>query len=394
MNENDPFRADIERVQRRAWIGGGVAVAVCLAGAFFNADQFFRSYLLGLLLWTGVAMGCFAILMLHHLVSGDWGFVVQRILEAGTRTLPLTVLLWLPLMVFGLPRLYVWARPEVVAASEILQHKRAYLNLPFFVSREIFFAGVWIALILVVNRWSAEHDRTGDPVFPRRLQSIAGPGLVIYALTMSLFAFDWIMSLQPLWYSTAFGLLTLAAQGLSAMAFTIIALAFLSRGKPLAGIVTPAHFHDLGNLQLMFVMLWSYIAFSQFLIIWSGNLPKEISWYFGRLTTGWAWIGLLLVLFHFAVPFVLLLMREIKRTRWMLASLAAGLLLVRWLDIFWLVEPSYHADQFFIHWMDLVLPVGIGGIWIAVFISELKKRPLLPVHHPLKAGVLEPAEET
>jgi hypothetical protein len=375
MNGYTP--GDFNRFQRRAGAAGIVALAACAAGAAGSPDQFFRSYLFAYLFWIGIALGCFAIVMLHHLVGGGWGVVIRRLLESGAGTLPLMAVLALPLLA-GLPRLYVWARPEAVAGDELLRHKAPYLNVPFFLGRTVFYFAVWIVLAHLLNKWSEEQDRTLSPQVKARLQLLSGPGLVLYGLTVTFASVDWVMSLEPHWFSTIYGILFMTGEALATLAFVILALLVLVRRKPMADVLRPTHFHDLGNLMLAFVMLWAYVCFSQFLIIWSGNLPEEIPWYLRRLNGGWAWVAVVLVVFHFALPFVLLLSRQNKQRLQILAGIAGGVLLVRLVDLFWMVMPAFHPGRFRVHWMDLLMPVGLGGLWLAAFVWRLKRRPLLP----------------
>lgn len=386
MNQTDTLRPQLDRVQAQSLLVGAAALALCLVGALRSPEQFFRSYLFAYLFWLGIALGCFAVVMLHHLVGGAWGFVIQRLLEAGTRTLPLMALLILPLLFFGLPSLYIWARPQVVAGDELLQHKSWYLNKGFFLVRTVFYFAVWWTVAHFLNKWSSEQDRTAEPSLSRRLEMLSGPGLVLYALTVTFASVDWVMSLEPHWFSTIFGVLFMVGQVLTTLAFVIGVAMLLANHKPLSDILSPQHFHDLGNLMLAFVMLWAYVSFSQFLIIWSGNLPEEIPWYVRRLKGGWGSVAVVLILFHFALPFLLLLSRNIKRKVRMLGMVAVAMIFMRLVDLFWIVKPAFPKAVLF-HWMDFAAPIGVGGIWIAVFVWQLKGRPLLPLHDPRVAGM-------
>jgi hypothetical protein len=267
----------------------------------------------------------------------------------------------------------VWARPEGIHGDHLLEHKSAYLNVPFFLIRTAVYFAAWLALSYLIRKAPSEP---GAP--PSRLHKLSGPALVLYCLTVSFAAIDWVMSLEPAWFSTIFGVIFIFGQALSAMAFAIAVLFLLSRRSGMAAALRPQHFHDLGNLLLAFVMLWAYVAFSQFLIIWSGNLPEEVSWYIARLNGGWGWIAVLLVVFHFVAPFLVLLSRENKRRLQRLAFLAGAMVVIRLLDLFWMVIPAFHPKQLSIHWMDILAPVGIGGIWLSVFVWQLRKRPLIP----------------
>jgi hypothetical protein len=389
MNHAETLRQYLDQLQRRSLAVGVVALALCVGGAFLSLEQFFRSYLLAYLFWIGVAVGCSALVMLHSLTGGAWGAVIRRVLEAGMGTLPLMALLFVPLL-FGLRVLYVWARPEQVASEVLLQQKTFYLNVPFFVLRAAGYFVVWLSVAHVLNKWSAEHDRTAEPSALRRLETFSGPGLVLYGGTVTFASIDWVMSLEPAWYSTIYGLLFIVGQALTTLAFAIVVLALLADREPLSAAVTSAHFHDLGNLLLAFVMLWAYVTFSQYLIVWSGNVSEEVPWYLHRAHGGWEWVGLGVVVFQFIVPFVLLLSRGTKRRAQILASVAGAILFMRLIDLFWLVAPSFPNSGPRLHWLDIVTPIGLGGIWLAVFVRRLKGRSLLPLHDPSLEGALEP----
>jgi hypothetical protein len=391
------------RLQMRAAIVGIVAILLCVVGAFAlysrgGLQQFFHAYLLAYVFWTGVSVGSLAILMLHHLSGGGWGLVIRRILEAATRVIPLMFVLFLPL-IFGLKPLYEWARPEAVAQSVVLQHKAPYLNVPFFIGRFVFYFLIWGLLMFFLNKWSLEQDRTADPLLRKRMQGVSGPGLVLFGLTVTFAATDWVMSLEPEWFSTIFGLLIMAGWGLSAFAFVIIAASLLANEKPLAGVIASLHFHDLGKLLLAFVMIWAYFGFSQFLLIWYGNLPEEIPWYLERMRGGWQYVGLLLVLFHFALPFMLLLSRDLKRHARTLSIVAGVVIVMRLVDLFWMIAPVVEVHEggalgvILNYWMYALAPVGLGGLWLAYFAYQLRQRALLPFNDKGMENLLEQAHE-
>ncbi len=390
--------ARIDRVRRPALAVGAVSLAASAAGALLSPDAFFRGYLFGYVFFTGLTLGCLAVVMLHHLTGGAWGIPIRRMLESGTRTLPLIAVLFLPIA-FGVKRLYSWARPEEVAKDALLQAKEAYLNVPFFLTRTAFYFTVWMAIAYYLNRWSLEQDHEASPVLTRKLQLLSAGGLVAYGLTMTFASIDWVMSLEPHWFSTMYGVLYIAGQALNALAFVTAALVLLSRQPPFAGYVRSSHFHDLGKLLLAFVMFWSYVAFAQYLIIWAGNLPEEIPWYLRRLAGGWGWVGAALIVLHFALPFLLLLPEGANRNPRILASVAALVVLMRFVDVYWLVRPVFTqaasspgSARFQLHWLDLAAPIGIGGVWLAVFLWQLEERPLLPVHDPEFTRTLAHAE--
>jgi hypothetical protein len=390
MNGDRPMRWDL--MQKRSLAVGLIAAVLCAGGALILPPVFFRAYLSAYIFWLGIPVGSLALLMLHHLVGGRWGFMIQRVLEAAIQTMPLMALLFIPLL-FGLADLYPWARTEVVAADPLLQQKAGYLNIPFFVARTAGYFAVWILLGRVLVTWSLQQDRTGDGTLTLRLQKLSGPGLVLYGLTVSFAVIDWMMSLEPKWYSTIFGMIFMVSFGLAAMALAILATRFLETEKPLAQVVSPDRWHDLGNLLLALVMFWAYLNFSQFLLIWSENFAEEIPWYLHRIGGGWEWIAIALILFQFALPFVLLLSRNTKRNSRTLSAVAGAILFMHWLDILWMVAPSFYPARFHIHWLDIAAPVAIGGLWLAAFIGYLKARSLLPLHDPRFVELLEQAQE-
>jgi hypothetical protein len=372
---------ELAGLQRRLFIAGGVGAAISLIGLFTNIQQFMQSYLMAYMLCLGVTLGCLALGMVHQLSGGAWGVVIRRPIGAASRTLPAMTVLFLPI-VFGVGYLYVWTNADAVAHDELLQHKHLYLNTPFFLVRAVIYFGVWNALAYFLNSWSLRQDRTGDEKLARRMQMISGGGLLAYGLTITFASFDWMMSLEPHWFSTIYGVLIMGGQGLSSLAFLIAVLVWLSRRAPLDRIIVPGHFHDLGNLMLAFVMLWAYFSFSQYLIIWSGNLPAEIAWYVHRTQTGWRFIGVTLMLVHFAVPFIVLLSRQVKRQPDLLLKVAVGVLLARLIDLFWLIAPEFHEQGIVVSWLDVVLPLALGAIWVGCFIWQLRGRAILPVHDP------------
>jgi hypothetical protein len=364
----------------------GLGAAFVLGG-----EHFYKGYLLGFLFWTGVSLGCLALSMVHHQSGGAWGVVIRRICEAASRTMPLMALLFVP-VALGLPHLFEWAVPQAVAADPILQHKQPFLNVPFFLTRAVIYFVVWSGMALALSRWSRRQDAAlaaGQEELATRMQRLSGGGLVAYAVTVFFMSVDWVMSLDPHWFSSIYGMLFMVNQGLSALAFTIAVLVLLARTAPMAGVVAPAHLHDLGKLLLAFVMLWAYLTFSQFLIVWSANLPEEIPWYLTRMDGGWGAVSVALILFHFVVPFLLLLNRDLKRHGMLLVLVAAWILVMRFVDLFWLMGPLHGSRELSVHAPDVLAPIGIGGLWIAFFAWQLKARPLLPLGEPELQGALE-----
>lgn len=381
--------AAVARARRPALAAGVIGLLGCAAGFFLAPDQFFPSYLFACMYCLGLALGCQAVLMLHHVTGGAWGVPIRRSLEAATRTLPVVALLFLPLLA-GLKTLYEWARPEEVAHDPILLHKAAYLNVPFFLARMVLCFAVWMAFMFFLNRWSREQDVAPKKGLTRRLQFLSSAGLVAYGLTITFFSIDWVMSLEAHWYSTMYGVIFIAGEALSGFAFIIAVTVMIARYRPLSEFLRREHFHDLGKLMLAFVMFWAYVAFSQYLIMWSGNLPEEIPWYLRRLNGGWGWFGVAMILLHFLLPFLLLLPASANRNPRILVGVAGLILAMRLLDVFWYVRPAgTEPGHFSLHVMDLAAPVGVLGLWLFVFLGQLLRRPLLPVNDPEFREALE-----
>lgn len=388
----DQLIPELASYQRRFLIAGAAGAVVSLVGLFMNPAQFFQSYLTAYMFVLAATNGSLALAMIHQLSGGAWGVVTRRIIGAASRVLPVLTALFLPIAL-GMGYLYEWTHADVVSGDEVLRQKALYLNTGFFLARAFIYFAVWNGLSFLLNKWSVDQDRTGDPAIARKMQALSGGGLVAYGLTTTFASFDWMMSLDPHWYSTIYGVLIMGGQGLMAMAVIIIALTWLSRREPLDTIVVPQHFHDLANLMLAFVLLWAYFSFSQYLIIYSGNLPEEITWYMHRLHTGWRVVGLFLVLAHFAVPFLLLLSRPLKREPQVLVKVALGIVVVRLIDLIWLVAPNFHQEQLSVSWMDVWLPLSLTAIWIGCFLRQLRGRAILPLYDPQFTEALGPMVE-
>lgn len=392
FNVSAELRRDLRQWRGRALIVGIIGLALTVLGAFIGPPgQFFRSYLWSYVFVVGLSLGCLAWLMTQYLSGGAWGVVIRRPAEAAARVLPLLALLFIPVAI-GIPSLYRWSHAEVVAADAIIRHKHIYLNVPFFLIRAAVYFGGWILCSWLLNRWSAEEDR-GTPGAHSKMAALSGPGLVFWGFSVTFMAVDWVLSLDPHWFSTMFGLLIIAGQALTGIAFLITLLVLFSYRQPMSRVLTERHLHDLGKLMLAAVMVWAYFAFSQFLIIWAGNLPDEIPWYLQRLSGGWQYIALILVFGHFALPFALLLSRDLKRNFKLLAGIAIFVLCMRFVDVFWLVAPDFAKEVFRLSWMDITAPAGLCGIWLAYFLYQLEKRPLLPVNDPHLLEALEHGRE-
>ncbi len=375
---------------------GGLFLLLTAIGVLFDPAQFFRSWLFAFLFWLGVAVGSLGLAMLNRLTGGLWGAVPRRFHEAAGRTLPWMALAFLPVLL-GVRSLYPWAGPAA-AADELIQKKAAYLNVPFFAVRALVYFVDWSLLARTLARWSWQQDETPDPGRERRIQGLSGIGLVVLALTTTFASYDWGMSLAPRWSSTMYGVLYIVGWTLSGLAFTIVLMARLAPEPPFDAALRPVTVQDLGKLLLTFTMLWGYVNFSQYLIVWSGNTTEETPFYVNRLYGGWGVIGAALVLFHFALPFALLLSRPLKRSARALSKVAWLMLVMRALDQYWVVAPDLlghgqRAVPLRIHWMDFSAVLGLGGLWLYLLLRQARTRPVLPVGEPeIRALLAAPAE--
>jgi len=387
MNRSDLMAPPVAHtIQTQSLFIGLVGAVASIAGAFLAPDSFYSAYLIGYMFWLGLALGCMAILMLYHLVGGAWGTVIRRILESGMMTLPMMFILFLPIL-FHLPRLYFWARPDGLADPKIADIAHSYLNFNGILIRYVVYFAIWMGMAYFLNRWSTEQDSiAGQSTL--RFRAMSSIGLVIYSLTISFAVIDWVMSLQARWISTIYGLLFIAGEALSAFCFVVVIETILGKRKPMSEYLNDTEIHDHGKLMFAFVMVWAYFNFSQWLIIWAGNLPEEIPWYVRRLHGGWENVGLFLVVFHFAVPFALLLSRQLKREARTLVRLASWLIFMRLVDIFWHIEPASHPG-FHLSWLHFTVIAGMGGLWMAYFFNNLRGRPLLVLNAPQTLRLFE-----
>jgi hypothetical protein len=401
MSKSDLMAPPVaQTIQQRSLVIGVIAAIASVAGAFLAPNSFYSAYLTGFMFWLGLSLGCMAILMLHHLVGGAWSIVIRRILESGMMTLPLMFVLFIPILL-NLPKLYFWARPGLTD-PKIVEIHDSYLNFNGILVRYIFYFAIWFGMAYFLNRWSTEQDTiAGQSTL--RFRAMSSIGLVIYSLTISFAVIDWVMSLQARWISTIYGLIFIAGEALSAFCFCVVIESILGKRKPMSEYLTDTEVHDHGKFMLTFVMVWTYFNFSQWLIIWAGNLPEEIPWYVRRMNGGWGEVGLFLVVFQFAVPFALLLSRQLKRKAHTLVRLASWIIFMRMVDIFWHIEPGLSVvpggsivalhPTFHLSWLLFTIIAGIGGLWMAYFFHNLRSRPLLPVNAPQTLRLLERSHE-
>lgn len=374
----------LKKYQQIAAFVGLVFLGLLVAGYFLaGPEQFLRSYLVGFFFWFGVGLGCLALLMVHFVAGGAWGVMIRRPLEAGSRTLYVMWLLFLPLLIMA-PKLYFWADPAN-AADKIVQAKHLYLNVPFLWIRWLIYGVVWLGLTTLLNKWSLREDETKSWEYSNKLEKLSAPGIVAFFFTITFCAVDYLMSLDVTWASTIYGFLIAVGEGLAAISLVVAVLVLLGKYAPMDHAITPRHLHDLGKLMLALVMLWAYMSFSQYLIIYSANLPQEITWYVRRLNGGWQWVGLALLLLHFALPFALLLSQSLKKNPRTIAGTAIFILCIHVVEVFWLIEPNFTSvdhPAFTLSWLDIVSPIGFGGLWLAMFFRTLPTRPLMPLGTP------------
>lgn len=389
--------AELNRWRTLALGVGGIGLIVWAVGLYFNTEQALRSWLLGFIFWAGIGIGSLGVLLLQYLTGGAWGVVVRRTVEAATRTLPVLIILFLPLA-FGITSLYEWT--HLPATDHIMEHRGWYMTTWGWIFRSIGYFAVFGVMAYLLNKWSAEQDQTDNhedsATLLGRATAFSGPSMVVFCLVVSFAVVDWVMTLDPHFFSTMWGLLFVAGWALSCFCFVVVILAYLSDKAPLNRVLGKRHFHDIGKLMLALVMVWAYFNFSQFLIIWAGNIPEETGWFLTRMKGGWGWIGVLLIFFHFAFPFLVLLQQDFKRRAKWLATLAIFILVMRLLDMAYLISPSPRIDThgleqgaFIISWLDFVAPVAVGGIWLWWFFGELMKRPLVPAKDPFFEKAIE-----
>lgn len=387
MESTEKTFPELNTYQRRGLIVGLAGfVLLVIGGVIGGMDMMFQSYHLGFILVLNIALGSLGALALHHTTGGAWGYMIQRILEASTRTIPLVGIFFLIILFAGMESLFsAWLHPE----SDIVANKTPYLNTQSFVIRAVIIFALWLGLMYLFNKWSRDLDENGDPLIIVRFRRFGPPAIILFFLSVTVASIDWGMSLEPEWFSTIYGPLYVVSFGLTTLAFSIIALSYLDGRKPLSEVTNVEYYHHLGNLTLAFVVLWSYMSFAQYLITWSGNLPEEIVYYLPRKGGVMSGVALVLIVGHFAIPFFFLLFRRTKRTIGWLRNVCIFILLMRLVDIAWIVSPAFHANHLFDPnaifidaLTDIAAIVGLGGLWFAFFCFQLKRRPLLAVNDP------------
>ncbi len=393
MNGHGDYQApaEIKKYQSIALGAGGIAFIAWAIGTYFNVEQGLRSWLLGFIFWSGLGLGSIGVLMLQYLTGGAWGVVIRRIVEAASRTLPLIFVVFLPIL-FGLTYLYEWT--HLPADDYAMVHRGWFMTTESWILRSVVYFIFFAAMVYPLNKWSAAQDASKDHEeaarWLGRATAFSGPTMVIYVLVVTFATVDWVMMLEPHWFSTIWGFLFVAGWALAIFSFSVALLALLSDKAPMNRVLDKRHFHDLGKLMLAFTMVWTYFNFSQFLIIWSGNIPEETGYYIFRFDGGWQWIAGGLLLFHFAFPFLILLQQDFKRKAKLLASMAGFILVMRLVDMYFLIGPTPRIETHgkglplleSFSWMDIVAPIAVGGFWMAFFFYQYAKRPIMPIMDP------------
>ena len=377
----DTIKPQLASLQRGSLIAAVVGVALTAIGALANLDHFFQSYLTSYLFWFGITVGCIGFMSLHNTVGGGWGYIIRRMLEAGSRVLPVMAILFIPIL-FGMQSLFEWARPEAVN-DPIVQQKVAYLNVPFFIARAIFYFVAWGALAYFYNKWSRVLDERADAGVFNKMNLLGAFGLLAQVILVTFMSVDWAMSLTPHWFSSIYGFLFVAGQALTTLALMNLFNGTLGSKHPLLNLVPQRYFRDLGNLMLAIILVWTYCSFSQYVIIYSGNVAENAIWYTVRREGGWGILGLMLIFLHFALPFLFLLSSSLKVKPQNLAKLAAFVLFMRWIDLMWMTRPTFSATLAGgLYLSDLGTMLFLGGGWLYLWAAQVKKRPLVPLYDP------------
>ena len=371
-------------------IAAVIGLALTLASiVLVSPTQFYHSYLLGFFVFFGLCMGSLGLLLLQYLSGGAWGVIARRVFEAGTRLLPFAAVLFIPVLL-GATHIYRWTDPAELKASAVIADKAPWLNLSFWMIRAVIYFAYWILIATILNKYSLNLDNQPGFKWSRKIENFSGGAFLFYFITLTLAVIDWWMSLAPEWYSTIYPLIIAVGQAIMTMAFTIIVLVTLSRDEPMKSVLKPSHIHDLGKLLFAFNFLWGYLMFSQWLITYSGNLPEEIVWYHHRIRGGWQYVAYFVIILHFLLPFAILLSRDLKRNGRRLILVAGFLMMMRVVDLYWLLEPNWHREEFFVSWVDVTAPIGFAGLFMYLFVWQYKKRAMIPTGEPDLATALHP----
>lgn len=371
-------------LERAAGVVGVIGLLLCVLGFFVNRAVFFQSYLFAFIYWGGFAIGGLGVLLMGHTVGGRWCATARRFFEAQMRTLWL-VAIFVVILLFGLHDLYPWTHVDTfreLADRNVLHHKQPYLNIPFFIGRVVLYFAVWWFWGMRVRGMADRQDETGDPTLRERMRAFSAPGVLVFTMTATFAYIDWILSADAQFFSTVYGAMILIGDILQTFALSILVMIFTSRGDRFGGRINSVILHDLGNLMFAFTIFWTYLTASQLIIVWPANLPQELVWYLDRVHGFWKYFALVTALSMFAIPFLALLSQARKRDPRRLMKVCIWLLVARIIDVYWIVEPTYRNHGFWAYWTDFAAFIGVGGIWVFVYLRELRQRPLLPLRDP------------
>jgi hypothetical protein len=399
MSENEELSGKLEKMQRTSFVVGMVLMATFVLYGFMRKEplEFFQSYMIGYLYALGATLGGLGFLFIHHLTGGGWGHVSRRIFEAASRNIYAMGALFIPVIFFMKHSgAYPWVDAKWAQGDHVVAQKLAYLTTGGFTVRAIIVFAIFFLFTYLMNFWSKEQDRTGDMIWRQKMKFLAGPALLIYVLAMTVAAIDWVMSLEPTWFSSIYGVMFCIGQGITILAFNIVFITWLAKFEPMKSALQVNRLHDIGNLQFAFIILWAYIELSQFIIIWSANLPEEITWYMNRSRNGFQYVTAALIFLQFVFPFLLLISRGTKRVASIVSKIAIGILCVRLVDLWWIVAPSVHpgvadmyrhgddmfSGNFPLFFSDLIAPLGFAALWFALFLKNFRTMPVLATKDP------------
>ncbi len=400
----DPIRPTADRAERafrftgssRSWlIPGGLGIALLVVSAVgwaTDAKQFYFAYLVGWVFCLSLALGGLFFLFINHLPKAYWSVAVRRIPEALVWAFPLLAVLFIPLL-FGMHDLYHWTHEDLYDPAspnydEILAGKRVYLNTPFFLLRLAFYFFVWTVIAYKLYTLSVRQDVEADPQVPALQRRVSAWGLPLTGVTTAFASFDLLMSLDPHWFSTIFGVYFFSGSLLAALCLIALTAIVLQRGGMLRYVVTAEHYQDLGKLMFGFVVFWAYIAFSQYMLIWYGNIPEETVWYRYRFEHGWYYHSAALLFLHFVLPFLILLPRAPKRSIPVMSVMAVWLMIMHWFDLHWIAMPVLHHDHAGFHWLDFTCWLGLLLLFVGALFWRLSRHPLVPQRDPRLARSL------
>ena len=381
MDDAKRFYSDSNLFNKSSLIVAAIGIVTSVVAYFVNSPQFYHSYLTAYMFWFTIVLGGLFFTMLHHISGAVWSTVLRRLSETIMITIPIMAILFLP-VILGMHDLYHWSHLDAVAEDELLQKKEAYLNAVFFTIRAIVYFSIWFLLAWNLYKTSLKQDKGHDEKYSKKMTKISAPGMVIFALTITFASFDWLMSLDPHWYSTIYGLYVYAGSFLSFMAFLIIIGLALRKKGLLTDIITIEHYHDIGKFLFGFTIFWGYMAFSQYFLIWYANIPEETIWYIHRWEGNWSILTMVLVFGHFVLPFMVLMLRSVKRNFTTLKIIAYWILLMHFIDIYWLVFPTFSKHGFVFSWIDIATFLAVGGIFLWYFWYKYFGAAMVTINDP------------